>query len=277
MRHALDVIAKIAAPHLAADTFPWQLLDYQHTAAIRARLAESYAPNTANKMLAALRGALKHALNLGLLGVEQHARASRVESIRGHTLPKGRALTSGEVRALFASCDPKKAGGARNVGMLAVLFGCGLRRSEAVGLDLSDLDNATGTLVVRGKGRKERAVYVANGAKLAVDAWLTHRGRSDGPLFVPVAQSGTITMRRMTDQAVLDLVRRLARRAQVATFSPHDLRRTFITTALENGADLATVAALAGHAGVSTTLRYDRRAEGARRKANEAVHVPFWG
>jgi integrase/recombinase XerD len=155
------------------------------------------------------------------------------------------------------------------------LYGGGLRRSEIVSLDLEDFDRATGVLKVKGKGNKERVSYVTNGARLALDAWLERRGDLPGPLFVPVTKGGTIIMRRMTDQSVLDLVRRLARRAEIPCFSPHDLRRTFIGDMLDLGVDISTVQQLAGHAQVTTTARYDRRGEHVKRRAAEMLHVPF--
>lgn len=90
-----------------------------------------------------------------------------------------------------------------------------------------------------------------------------------------MTKGGTIIMRRMTDQSVLDLVGRLARWAGVPRFSPHDLRRTFIGDMLDLGVDLSTVQQLAGHAQVTTTARYDPRGEHVRRRAAEMLHVPF--
>jgi site-specific recombinase XerD len=146
-----------------------------------------------------------------------------------------------------------------------------------VALDLADFNSTSGTLLIRGKGNKERTGYVSNGARAALDAWLRHRGLADGPFFFPVQKGGTILSRRITDQAVFDLVVRLAGRAGVVAFSPHDLRRSWIGDLLEAGADVSTVQQLAGHSNVATTGRYDRRGERTKRKAVELLFVPFMG
>ena len=162
--------------------------------------------------------------------------------------------------------------------MLAVLYGAGLRRSEVVALALEDYDPETGGLTVRqGKGRKDRLGYASNGAQAALDAWLAVRGGESGPLFLPIDKGGTIHRRRMTDQAVLVVLQKRAKPAGVARFSPHDLLRSFISDLLAKRADLDTVQQLAGDANVSTTARYDRRGEKAKRKAAELLHVPYAG
>jgi site-specific recombinase XerD len=82
---------------------------------------------------------------------------------------KGRALSKGELAALFEACNPTTAGGARNAALLGLLYGGGLRRAEVVALDLGDFDTETGKLVVRGKGNKERAAWVTTAlAKLSM-------------------------------------------------------------------------------------------------------------
>src|SRR4051794_29450593 len=93
MRQALDVIAaRLTSGKADALTCPWHLLRFQHTTAIRAMLADSYKPATANKMLSALRGVLKMAWRLGLMSAEEHARATDLKAVRGSSLPAGREL-----------------------------------------------------------------------------------------------------------------------------------------------------------------------------------------
>jgi site-specific recombinase XerD len=272
---ALRIMAMLVSPEATEMTLPWWMLDYAHTTAIRAKLAERFAPATANRMLAALRGTLKSAFKLGHMSADHMTRACSVEPVRGSRVQKGRALSQGELRALFESCDPSKSGGARNAALLGLLYGGGLRRAEVVALDLADFDAATGKLVVKGKGNKERVAWVTNGSKEALDAWLVFRSDEAGPLFFPVTKGGTILRHRMTDGAVAELVRRLAKRSKIAAFSPHDMRRTFIGDMLDAGADLVSVQQLAGHASPTTTSGYDRRGDRARKRAAELLHVPF--
>jgi site-specific recombinase XerD len=277
MKHALDTIAAIVDPTLSATTFPWHLLEHQHTAAIRSQLAERFAPSNTNKMLSALRGVLRAAFNLNLMSADQLARAISIKAVRGSRVPKGRALQAGEIRALFAVCNPKTPNGARNAAVLALLYGGGLRRSEVVDLDLSSFERSSGKLIVLGKGNKERTIYLTNGGLRAVEAWLGHRGDDPGPLLHPVRKGGLILRRRMNDQSILDLVSRLARKAGVDQFSPHDLRRTAVGDLLDAGVDLSTVQKLAGHESPATTGIYDRRGERAKMRAAEMLHVPFLG
>lgn len=120
---------------------------------------------------------LQEAWRLGYLDAETYHRARHLPAIRGESLLRGRALASGELRLLFSVCaeDPGPAG-ARDAAVAAVLFGAGLRRSQAVALDLADYDSEAGSLTVRaGKGRKARLCYLGGGAPQALDAWIQWR------------------------------------------------------------------------------------------------------
>jgi site-specific recombinase XerD len=278
MSEALNVIAKLVTSARAdLETMPWSALRYQHTAAVRAALMEEYKPSTANKMLAALRGVLKECWRLGYMTAEDHQRAADVPTIKSQTLPRGRALASGEIAALMGTCgrDASPAG-IRDAALIAVLYGAGLRRSESVGLNLADYNVETGELVIRGaKGRKDRLGYATNGSADALKDWLGTRGDDPGPLFCNINKGGRITIHRLTDQAVLHILKKRATEAGVASFSPHDLRRSFISDLLDAGADISTAQQLAGHSNVQTTARYDRRGEAVKRKAAELLHVPY--
>jgi site-specific recombinase XerD len=278
MSEALNTIAGLLTSYgCDMQALDWSALRYQHTAAVRALLADLYAPATANKMLAALRGVLQEAWRLGQMDAEEYRRAADLPSIRGTTLPRGRALSHNELRTLFTTCaaDPSPAG-KRDAALLAILYGCGLRRSEVVALDVGDYEPETGAVRVRaGKGNKARLSYASAGSRTAIEVWLHLRGDTPGPLFCPINKGGKVTMRRISDQAVRKVLLKRAAESGVSAFSPHDLRRTMIGDLLDAGADIATVQKLAGHANVTTTARYDRRGESAKRKAANLLDVPY--
>ena len=95
------------------------------------------------------------------------------------------------------------------------------------------------------KGRKDRLGYASNGSADALKDWLVVRGYDPGPLFCNIKKSGRITIHRLTDQAVLHVLKKRAVQASVASFSPHDLRRSFISDLLDAGADISTAQQLA--------------------------------
>ncbi len=177
-------------------------------------------------------------------------------------LPK--ALPLADVEAIL---DAAGAAGTtlalRDRALLEVLYGTGARISEAVGLDVDDLDRIDGTVLLRGKGSKERLVPVGSYALVAVDAYLTRarpelvstaaRGGSEraGALFLN-ARGG-----RLSRQSAWTVLAKAADRAGVTRdVSPHTLRHSFATHLLEGGADVRVVQELLGHASVTTTQIY---------------------
>lgn len=255
----------------------WSALRYQHTAAIRAKLAETYAPATANKMLSALRQVLKHAWRLGQMTAEQYQRAADIEAVTGETIPAGRELSTGEILALMTACQSDDSpAGTRDAAMIALLYACGLRRQEVVSLSMASYDPETGKLVITGKRSKQRTAYLTNGAFDAIADWLSIRGSENDALFVAINKGGKLdTEKPLTAQAVYNVLQKRAAESGVNDFSPHDLRRTFVSDLLDKGADIATVSKMAGHANVQTTARYDRRPEEAKRTAAKLLHVPY--
>jgi site-specific recombinase XerD len=274
MAHALAVIADIVAPGSSAATLDWAAVTYAETARVRAALAPKYSPNMANKCLAALRGTLKAAFRLGLIDADHLARATDIRRIRGTRATKGRSLDAKEIGCLLGACDTSTARGVRNDALIAVGCGCGLRRAELVGLNMQDVLDGGQALRVRGKGDKERGAYLPAFAQAHLAKWMGHRGDSPGPLFCRMA-GDIVIPRKLSEQTVYDVLMAAARRAGIARVSPHDLRRTFVSTLLDHGVALSTASALAGHADVSTTARYDRRGERAKRDAVRHLELVF--
>ena len=276
---ALDRMAKLLTHGTAtAITMPWHLLDAQQTHSIRAVLQTTYAPPTTNRMLAALRGVLKEAWRLDLMDAESYHRASALENVPWSTRPHGRTLTDSEIHALFDACaHDETPAGVRDAALLTVLYGGGLRRSEAAALDVHDYDASSRALTIRAtQANRERVVYASDGAAQALERWIAIRGSAPGPLFVPVNKGSAILVQngRLSDQSIYRALAKRGEQSGVREFSCQDLRRTFITKLLESGADISTVQRLAGHASPTTTQRYDRRSQTVQRELARMLDVP---
>lgn len=277
-KQSLDFMSGLLIGNADCFSCNWAGLRYQHTTAIRSKLNEIYKPATVNKMLSALRGVLKQAYLLNQISADDYQRAIMVKSVEGSTLPRGRELTSGEISALMQACEnDHTSAGSRDSAIIAVMYVGGLRREEVTALDIGDYDRETGKMVIKGKRHKERTAYLQNGAGRALEDWLNIRGNLEGALFFPVNKGGNIINRRMTNQAIYNMLKKRADEAGIAEFSPHDLRRTFVSDLLDAGADIAVISKMAGHANVQTTSRYDRRPEDAKRKAAALLHIPYRG
>lgn len=277
MRQSLNAIALMLTNGTCdAMTLDWSKLRYQHTAALNAVFRDKYAPATANRMLSALRRVLKEARRLKLMDADDYDSAVDFKGIKSTQLLRGRALSYAEILALLSVCqDDPTPKGVRDAAMISILM-AGLRRSEVVNLDETDFDPLTGGLTIRrGKGMKDRITYLPQGAISAVEDWLAIRGDEPGPLLYPVDKALRIAHRRLTDQAVMFVLQKLAKLSGVAAFSPHDFRRTFITDLLNTGADVITVSRLAGHADPATTAKYDMRGEEVKRLAVAKLKVPY--
>lgn len=278
MRHGLDTIAHILTCNIAdALMLNWGQVRFQHTAAVRSVLMELYAISTANRMLAAMRKTLHTAWYLGQLDAESYQRAISVKDIKGDRLPAGRALRDAEVAALLRVCaEDAKPAGIRDAAIFAVLS-AGLRRSEVVTLKTKNYDSSTdGIEVLGGKGNKDRVTYLPPGGGELMQAWLELRGAARGALFYPVNKGGAIVRQDepMNDQVIMNMLKKRVAAAQIKDCSPHDFRRTFISNLLDAGVDIVTVQRLVGHSDPSTTAKYDRRAEEAKRSAVKRLMFP---
>lgn len=158
-----------------------------------------------------------------------------------------------DVKELIEAPDPSTVLGRRDRAIFELIYGCGLRVSEAVGLDFHDLELNEGWAKVFGKGSKERTVPIGRPAIDAIQAMAGDRGSldSDAPVFVNFR--GT----RLTSRSVARiLMKHLLRIGASRMISPHGLRHSFATHLLAAGADLRGIQELLGHAQLSTTQRY---------------------
>ena len=174
---------------------------------------------------------------------------------RGRKLPK--VLNRGEVQKLLDQPRGTAPTALRDRALLELMYACGLRASEAIGIEISDVDLELGVLRARGKGSKERVVPVGRAAVQAVRIYL-ERGR-------PALVHGGIVAQLfvnfrgepLTRQGLYKIVRRHATSAGLADrMSPHTLRHTFATHLLAGGCDLRSVQEMLGHADVATTQLY---------------------
>ena len=188
-------------------------------------------------------------------------------------LPK--AIPLEQVEQLLAAATADGAALAlRDRALLEVLYGTGARISEAVGLDRDDLDLEGGTVLLRGKGGKQRVVPVGTYAREAVEGYLVRSrpqlaatGPSTPALFLN-ARGG-----RLSRQSAWTVLRTVASRAHLAThISPHTLRHSFATHLLDGGADVRVVQELLGHASVTTTQIYTLVTVDRLREVYAAAH-----
>lgn len=278
MGSALESIADILSDGKRdATTLAWHQIRSEHVSTLRGRLQKLYAPATATRYLTALRAVLKEAWRLELIDREVVERSIDVPPIKGSRAPRGRAVLRDELVAVFAVCAEASntTAGVRDAAIIALLYGCGLRRAEAAALEFEQFDPDAKTLKVHGKGNKARTVFLPPGASRALEPWLRLRGSGLGPLFCRVTPGGNLRMRPISPQLIYLIVRQRHRDAGIDTFTPHDLRRSFISDLLDGGIDLATIARQVGHENVQTTARYDRRSERAQQQAALGVDVPF--
>ena len=214
--------------------------------------------SSAGRTVVAVRGFHKFCVREGLAAVDPAAAVK--PPAPPQRLPK--ALSVDEVTRILTAAAGAEAEPAvldtRDAALLEFLYGTGARISEAVGLDVDDIDLDAGAVLLRGKGSKERVVPVGSYARDALSAYqvrgrpdLVSRGRGTHALFLN-ARGG-----RLSRQSAWTVLRRAAQRAGISKeISPHTLRHSYATHLLDGGADVRVVQELLGHASVTTTQVY---------------------
>lgn len=213
---------------------------------------------TAARKLAALRSFYRH---LGRIGAVERDAA---RAVRAPKTPRRipQRLELGEVEELLHAPDPATARGKRDLAILELLYGTGVRVSELVGLDLTDLQRNSRILRVLGKGGKERVVPFGEVAADALGDYLSARGELAAAGSGAASEAVFLNARggRLTDRSVRTIVRRYLGEAGIAHLAgkatPHTLRHAFATHLLDRGADLRAIQELLGHASLATTQKY---------------------
>jgi integrase/recombinase XerC len=207
---------------------------------------------TIRRKLAALRSFFKFLLRQGVI-TKNYARLIKTPKApkklpRVPTAEQTGLLVDGVAEDKFNRPHPK-----RDLAIFEILYGCGLRVSELVGLNLEDIDRTERWLRVRGKGKKERQVpYVAKAAA-ALEAWLAERIAAPGQNAVFLNHRGG----RLSDRGARAIVKFYARfLSGDDSVHPHTLRHAYATHLLADGADLRSIQELLGHSSLSTTQKY---------------------
>jgi integrase/recombinase XerD len=228
---------------------------------------------SAGRAVVAVRGFHKFCVVDGLAGTDPAAGVRPPAPAR--RLPK--ALPLADVEAILeASGSPGTTLALRDRALLELLYGTGARISEAVGLDVDDVDRVDATVLLRGKGGKQRLVPIGSFALTAVDAYLT-RSRPELAAVGTSERAGALFLNarggRLSRQSAWTVLVKAADRAGVTRdVSPHTLRHSFATHLLEGGADVRVVQELLGHASVTTTQIYTLVTVDSLREVFAAAH-----
>lgn len=263
MRSLLNQAAAYFEKGMAFDTYDWTVLTYPQVLTFISYLFDkNRAPNTINTYLAAIKGVVKEAWKLGIMGIEQYHRIKEINRVSGSRVNTGRALSMDELNSMIDHCIAHEGPIAmRDACVVALVYSAGLRREEAAELSLAAYNKADMKLTIKGKGNKERVNPLNNRVIDIMETWLDERGRHAGPLFVRVLKGGKVTKKSMTDKSIYNIIIRRYQECGLKRLTPHDLRRSFATALLENGEDLFIVQELMGHASIETTKGYDKRGE----------------
>jgi len=273
MRSYLKRSIQIISDKDAIEDFNWSSLSYEMAYKLKDRLIEeNKSPATINAYLSCFKGAAKEAWRQKIIDIETYQHIKDVKRAKGSREPKGRALSLLELNTILDHCLSQEGLiSMRDAALIALVYGAGLRRSEAANLSLNAYHRKNGEITILGKGNKERINGLNDRVMDIVDCWLEERGQTPGPMFVRIYKGGKITLQAITGQTVYDIITKRYKEAGLKRLTPHDLRKSFATHLLNNGEDIFTVQELMGHASLDTTKIYDHRGKNKQKKAAKAL------
>lgn len=212
-----------------------------------------------NVRITAVRKLAVEAADNGLLAPELASGITRVKGVASKGVRLGNWLTVKQAQTLLNTPDATTTKGLRDRAILAVLLGCGLRRSEVAALTFGHIQQRDGRWCIVdlvGKHGRVRTIPVPTWTKVAIDAWTSAAGISGGPVFRPVNRGDQAQKAALNEKVIWQLLRPYANAAGVPGIAPHDCRRTCAKLCRAAGGELEQIQLLLGHASVQTTERY---------------------
>jgi integrase len=182
-----------------------------------------------------------------------------VKSVKSIGVRTGNWLSLRQAQALLGAPDPATMKGLRDRAILAVLIGCGLRRSEVAALMFTHIqqrDDRWCIVDLVGKHGRVRTVPMPTWVKTAIETWASAVGLANGRVFRPVHRGDRVQGESMTEKIVWQMLKQYAEAAGVVGIAPHDLRRTCAKLCRAAGGELEQIQLLLGHGSVQTTERY---------------------
>jgi site-specific recombinase XerD len=228
---------------------------------------------TQNYHLIALRGFLRFCAKRDIEALS----VDKIELARTPGRLKVTFLNEDELERLFSQPDLGMLSGLRDRAILELLFSSGLRVSELVGLDRDHINLKRREFMVRGKGQKDRPIFISEEAAKWIQRYLDERDDNTKPLFIRYAGNKQVDLsgnfHRLTARSIQRLVAKYALLAGITKHvSPHTLRHSFATDLLMNGADLRSVQAMLGHSNISTTQIYTHVTDPHLKQIHERFH-----
>ena len=234
----------------------------------------SLSASTINLHLSAIRRLADESAESGWLTPELAIGIRRVQGVKRLGRKSGNWLSQNQAQELVNAASRTDLRGWRDGAIVGLLLGCGLRRSEVVGLTVDQLQTRDGRWVIVdliGKGRRLRTVPVPSWSKQLLDAWLVHSGVTQGRVFRRISKQGKRQEAGVTANVLWYAVKRCASQVGIANLAPHDLRRTCARLCHDSSGELEQIRFLLGHASVQTTERYI----GSKQKLQDAVNDRF--
>jgi len=209
--------------------------------------------------MSAIRKLAGEAVDNGLLAPDLAAGIARVKSVKSVGIRTGNWLSLLQAQALLTAPDATTLKGIRDRAIIAVLLGCGLRRSEVAALTFTHIQQRDGRWCIidlRGKHGRIRTAPVPTWVKVSIDGWTTAAGVAGGRVFRPVNRADIMTGEHLGEKVVWQMLREYAAAIGAPGIAPHHLRRTCAKLCRAAGGDLEQIQLLLGHASVQTTERY---------------------